>query len=558
MPIINSGGKIEITIEREKPTETAVSIFGKPRRGILSREIEDDYLKRRLKKTGKINFYTLQVRRDENDNFNEILFHRAHGIELNDSNQIVQLPPTVADFEALKEEILSVPLPELKNKYLKLDYDNAYRYGLIVYEGQEITSIEEITLHPDNPHWTTEGYDLTDKMWIFNGAFENLNFREEGFTKVTRTSNPNDEHVDLGDFRNGNIYLMPRLCRLEGFAQSGGDPRQFIGSYYNLISNELLLNIDQVNFAETPKIARPVFLPIAMLNFFSTNNSLVTIYPPFDYGSNTWGKFLNPILSKWSESPEKYHAFVNEAEEIVDLPFDEFPPTASFGCLYYSSAASALEPTTGYILAAIIETGGEFYYAWSILETYQRMDWGFEFQFISGGGGENPELPGAPIINPLKYYRNLSSPTGVKVYGENITAYTGVSWIELQIQSESGTPLRRKLKYSLPDLNGSPEEYEFVLQVGVHYTSENIIKINKNENFNKYAFNVQIADDYGMGFGAFAEIELKFLVSINTSFNNDTMYIAYSTAETIFASGSYPNGNWTFALVGGEVEGYPG
>lgn len=237
--------KITIEIIRETAKAQTQSINRPPQnagKGVIRSRRENDYLARRLKKGGFINFYDLgEWLNDETGLFVDDAYAVIPTVaEINDT---VHPTDYGAEILAAQNKPLDIPVDTWKTHFHKIGYEEAEKYRLSL----DIGNAEPELIKIDNPNWTPQGlktdfpdfnilsfknaplsenkvyYDPSGTIFI-NGIFRYF-FSGDSSFKITSSPDFDSDPVEPV-FTKGNIdiYINRTIAQITGFkeADSGG------------------------------------------------------------------------------------------------------------------------------------------------------------------------------------------------------------------------------------------------------------------------------------------------------------------------------------------------
>lgn len=234
--------------------------------GVLGESRNADYLPRRKKKDGFINFYDLGqilIEGEWKDSINlNIGYTYTPGTLGNAGTVNVNNFNTATGWAALKNIILATPFNDWRTKYRKIEYAPAKNYYLQVSGDDEVDKL----LDENFEKWSSNGLKLDDADSLrvkSSVAFLGVGFDDEAKYKITASASADADAVNLSLNGGADIFLMPQI-----FARYGES---------NL--NTVPLAIDAKLLADYGSMSREEFLN----QFLFTDAGYKSLFiPPFN------------------------------------------------------------------------------------------------------------------------------------------------------------------------------------------------------------------------------------------------------------------------------------
>jgi len=350
---ISPGGKVIIEIGR--PTETRKPFTGHlSAKGLIQSRREDDYLPRRLKVLGGINFYDL----------GQILSAGVFvDLAFNVTPTITQVngflesgAPTLADYKNLTDLILTVGAANLAANYRKFDLDRGGYFNPVI-----IADAETIFL-ATAPAWTAEGLKLTetqlaaDDFTIAQGneIFSQIKLVGSGKNKITALYDYAAAAVAFTPGKSDIYFFVPLLMRLTStgsYTESGTQTRISLIGDIRPMPRVPLLDAASEHYKKT-------FNNSSSLNDPSDAKYLevlriIRLIKEAATGQVSRKATYNGIF--WSYASQSQGVYPNEP------PFGSLTRPAS---AFLIGAGFSSFPVAG-SLAAIIKQGEDLFYVWS-------------------------------------------------------------------------------------------------------------------------------------------------------------------------------------------------
>lgn len=327
-------------------------------------------------------------------NFNEILERY---------NPIYTTPPmSLSDWEDVHEIFFAVPFEDWKEKFRKVDYEEAYKYGIGVVEGPDFDDYRDVDAANEN--WTSRGYKNLPKIDVETTNLAlSFDTSDTATFKITEAYDYAAEEVSIPVNGPIDVFLIPWLASFyaERHYEYGGDPfivkiKTFLGGY-SVISRELFLqnNITSYGYRwryylENPipiLLERPFFQTRFGTNYASTNPdfSRIAIGQP-GYISSYLRDLVRDYLPRFGGTSTTLTYIDGEAN---DFELDTGPAyiadldPSMFFEIFLQFGSVNIQPEG--MLRGIIMKGAKRYYIWNKVEIPYFGSW--------ENGPEPPSLP---------------------------------------------------------------------------------------------------------------------------------------------------------------------
>lgn len=204
-----------------------------------TRRPDDELIVRRRPSGAFVNFYDMGQIRD-GDDWIDLPFSVPPDVNLAEPNDTELI--TGANWDSLRDLLLTPAVADWATYYRKLEYEEAERYGLDVFDGstsypvaRNDSRIDLGTFAPvAGTRWTSQGLNLPAPITALDiqsfGAF--TRFTDNSFCKITNSPTYASSAVSF-ELQNGDdVFLTPNMTRVTGNSEDGlGLQENLIGSY---------------------------------------------------------------------------------------------------------------------------------------------------------------------------------------------------------------------------------------------------------------------------------------------------------------------------------------
>ena len=357
-----------------------------PRRGVLPDRRESEILSRR--KSNFINFYDLgQLNAGTVDspiwqdlNFQDVRSLTISGTPLHPTGTVAF---GLTGWTNLKDKIFEIGIDDWKNKYRRLDFENAEKYYVDLYTGDGSFSDNATKFYSiaransrantiletaDGRGWNENGLKLDaspNKFYVYaTSLFAGI---PETDTKVTNSANYSDPSVSLDVGKKADVYLVPWPIfhqGSDGSIATGFTHTGYLNLFFEIISRSLFLDAADLTawYHAYVDASHPIASPFAGANYEAVEHvagELSTIFnsaksysinrPNARYyrsGTGFVDPLTFPLLSHWALQYGSYS--VNN----------------------FTSATVKLEAGS---LLAVIRKPGQDYYVWSSTQVVKNV-----------------------------------------------------------------------------------------------------------------------------------------------------------------------------------------
>lgn len=223
-------------------------------KGIIKKHRRPIRVRRRLSTKSIINFWDLGIYKDDGGHWQEITDVYQPGFNTETGIISGNLPMTITEYDILMDKIFSIPFEDWKDRYHKIGYEEAERYGFdLAIDGVDFP------VGRDNSRKIIFGSDLiTQGKWKDTGleykkiefdlimkAYLGFNFFQTSDTeafKITEEDNYDDAEVEFKPKGELEIYLVPRVVLGAGdtIKNLGGSPPLL--DFQTLVLNYYIMN----------------------------------------------------------------------------------------------------------------------------------------------------------------------------------------------------------------------------------------------------------------------------------------------------------------------------
>ena len=253
---VEDGDEIVIRVPSGKKPHPVANL-PTARKAMMRARRPDEFLPRRLKR-GSINFYDLgQIL--VNGEFVDLPFSVSNVIsavsvyqpETNSYFLSFNHTDAAAQYPLMFDLIANVPLSEWRTKYKKIEYAEAFNYGIYYYF--DIPGFDENKINASLDEWTEAGLKLNsgdDFLLTSLGAFLSVGLKNAyPDYKVTANFNFAADHVNLNLSKATDVFLIPMLGGGHGWTRPPNKSEQLFTGFHP-ISREMFLNRGWLNNKE--------------------------------------------------------------------------------------------------------------------------------------------------------------------------------------------------------------------------------------------------------------------------------------------------------------------
>lgn len=364
--LIKKGKKVTIEIDRagQKNQKHAPKIP----KGLISSRRENDYQARRLS-FGNINFYDCgQIKSGEV--WLDIGWQKIPNWTFISSNTYLEVDElTLSDWQDLIDYLMLVSFEDFPATYRKLEYADAFRYGIQIYNGTDFFS-----LAASNPKWTTSGLKVPLSSANFNllagsafNTFGDISPTNISY-KITSEFDYAAQAVSLSFNKPTDFFLVPMII-----CESATSRIRFDGTLTGYL-NYIYRPASRETFLDNP------LLNAALPNPYFTYRSLSGV--PVPDTSLIFDEILALLASRSGARHFKVgtgSAAVGDFPNGDDIFFDGDGAAISTADLI--DGAKATVPEGG--LLAFIKQGANWYYLWQSESYLQGTVEGFQIGLTS-------------------------------------------------------------------------------------------------------------------------------------------------------------------------------
>lgn len=241
--------EIIVKIKRKPQQQPTADVAPRTSRraALLRAAAPDDYLPRRRRLPGLINFYDLgQIRVD--NAWTDLDFSIAPPI-----TGLYPREPLQTEYETLTAKFFEVPLPDWQANYRKFDYENAYKYDInLKLNGQAVA------LDANNEKWTENGLqaqsvnrlEIGAKNGDYSHPFFWIDTNDAVNFKITGENDYQAESIAFNPSGEIDVFLVPLLGSMQ---IRGGTPNppfndaaqnfvHMLGGYFGVFPRAHLLD----------------------------------------------------------------------------------------------------------------------------------------------------------------------------------------------------------------------------------------------------------------------------------------------------------------------------